>query len=64
MKKHDIVQINPETPTFGGCFLVVTEVKDWGVMGYVSIPGGGEAYYRARHDQYEPVNAEAVWYVE
>jgi hypothetical protein len=49
---NDVVQIDPEhDDRFGGCFLVVTEVKPWGVQGYVSIPDAGKAaraYYRVK----------------
>ena len=51
----DIVQLDPCTttnPMFRGCMMVVTEVKGWGVQGYVQALGkdetiGGQAYYRA-----------------
>ena len=38
---------------FGGCFLVVTEVKRWGVQGYVTpLPNeGGQAFYRVAFDK-------------
>jgi hypothetical protein len=59
MKVNDVVQINPEKATnlaFGGCFMIVTEVKSWGVQGYVQAFGtrekiGGQAYYRAKFDE-------------
>lgn len=52
----DVVQIDPEMDdTFGACFLVVTEVKPWGVQGYVTVPGhgkkGGAAYLRPTFDK-------------
>lgn len=44
----DVVQIAPAYDEwFGGCLLLVTEVKAWGVQGFVKIPGSGDAYYRA-----------------
>ena len=49
-----VVQIDPaHDDRFGGAFLVVTEMKTWGVMGYVTIPGkdGGAAYYRVAFDK-------------
>lgn len=63
-----IVQLNPETAKnrmFAGCFMVVTEIKDWGVQGYVQALGkdrepGGQAYYRATFEEFEPVMAEGV----
>jgi hypothetical protein len=45
----DVVQIDPEyAPNYGACFLVVTEVKSWGVQGYTRAPGpgGGDVYLR------------------
>jgi hypothetical protein len=44
---NDVMQIDPaHDGMFGGCFMIVTEVKKWGVQGYVQIPGKGQAYYR------------------
>lgn len=43
----DVVQISPDhDELFGGQFLVVTEVKSWGVQGYVDIMEKGQAFYR------------------
>lgn len=55
----EILQLNPDTcknHMFAGCLLVVTEVKSWGVQGYVQGLGndgkpGGQAYYRAKMDE-------------
>lgn len=36
LKPGDVIQIDPlHDPMFGGAFLIVTEVKSWGVKGYV-----------------------------
>jgi hypothetical protein len=35
IEKGDIVQINPDEKSFGGCLVIVDEVKAWGVLGYV-----------------------------
>lgn len=55
-----VVQLAPEVgnPMFAGCFMTVTEVKSWGVQGYVQALGaegkmGGQAYYRAKWDEFE-----------
>ena len=59
----DVVQINPTyDPMFGGAFLVITELKTWGVMGYVHplVEGGGQAYYRVVFEHIEYVG-RAVW---
>lgn len=43
----DVVQIDPQHDNrFGGCFMLVTEVKSWGYQGFVQIPASGQAYYR------------------
>ena len=67
----DIVQLDPVTtinPAFAGCLMVVTEVKEWGVQGYVQAlgeggkPGRGQAYYRAVTGTFERCG-KAVWIV-
>jgi hypothetical protein len=61
-----VVQIDPDhDPAFGACLLIVTEVKAWGVQGYVRIPsksatGSGDAYYRVAFDKVAYVG-EAAW---
>lgn len=46
----DVVQIDPEhDPVFGACLLTVSEIKSWGVQGYVQLPkhpAAVQAYYR------------------
>ena len=44
----DIVQLGPSlsSPLFSNKFLVVEDIKDWGVQGYVG-SFDGKAYYRA-----------------
>ena len=47
---NDVIQIDSEhDERFGGCFIQVTEVKSWGVKGFVAIPGNvgerGQAFY-------------------
>ena len=66
-----LVQLNPfktKNPMFAGCILVVTEVKHWGVQGYVQSLGdkgkpGGQAYYRAEWDTFDRVG-HAMWIAE
>ena len=71
-----IVQLNPETTKnrmLAGCFMVITELKPFGVQGYIQCPGsagepGGQAYYRASFEEFEPVIAEnaiatAEWWI-
>jgi len=64
LKKGMIVQIDPEHDNmFGGCLLIVTEVKSWGVQGYVDVPGKGQAYYRVGHGKFTYAG-EVAWMVE
>lgn len=61
-KKFSIVQVNPEKEMFGGCMVVVTEVKPWGIQGYVQSAGvSGQQYIRLKHGEYEPTCGMAVW---
>jgi hypothetical protein len=68
----DIVQLDPEKTEnrmFAACLMVVSEVKSWGVQGYVQGLGekgepGGQAYYRAAWGTFEwCVDGRAVWVV-
>lgn len=61
----DVVQIAPEGSTWAKAFfMTVTEVKHWGVCGYVMVvsPDGkpGLAYLRVEHGHYERIG-ESVW---
>lgn len=44
-----------------GCLLVVTDVKSWGVQGFVQIPQGGRAYYRLPTGTFERTGAKVIW---
>ena len=60
----DIVQANPETSKtskWGPCLIIVTEVKNWGIQGYTSVPMGGDAYIRLRWEDIEPTGGRAEW---
>ncbi len=69
MEIGDIVQLDPEktaNPMFRGCMMVVTEVKPWGIQGYVQGLGenmqpAGQAYYRAKTGTFEATGGRAVW---
>ncbi len=64
LKINDVVQIDPahDPEMFGGCLMVVTEVKTWGLQGYVQIPGKklAQAFYRVADGKYAWVG-RAVW---
>jgi hypothetical protein len=62
IKVGDIVQVNPEKEMFGACMVVVTEVKSWGIQGYVQSAGvDGQQFVRLEHDDFEATNGQAVW---
>lgn len=62
MQEHDIVQVNPDYEVFGGCMVVVTEVKSWGIQGYVQSAGvPGQQYIRLKTGDFEPTGGRAVW---
>jgi len=66
-----LVQLNPDTCSnkmLGGCFMVVTEPKDFGAQGYIQCTGenwelGGQAYYRASWEEME-LCGQAEWMIE
>ncbi len=59
---HDIVQVEPNLEMFGGCLVVVTELKEFGIQGYVQSAGiEGQQYIRLKTDQFEPTGGKAVW---
>ncbi len=56
-----VVQIDPaHDERFGGCFMQVTELKSWGVQGFVKVPAGGMAFYRVPFAGIEYIG-EAIW---
>jgi hypothetical protein len=66
----DVVQLSPDdcrNRMLAGCFMVVTEPKSFGAVGYVQGTGqneqpGGQAYYRAQFTEMELVGY-AEWIV-
>lgn len=69
LKVGDIVQLDPEktgNKMFAACLMIVSEVKAWGVQGYVQSLGangepGSQAYYRAATGTFERTHGKAVW---
>lgn len=61
----DIVQVIPEKEAFGGCLMVVSEVKENGrIMAYLQTAGQqGQAYLFLNKDAYEHTGGRAVWVV-
>ena len=63
VRPGDIIQIRQDAdcPGWIGCLLYVEEVRSWGVLGYVCIPGqDGIAPYRAPIGSYDVVG-KARW---
>ncbi|HET6382644.1 MAG TPA: hypothetical protein VFJ58_04565 [Armatimonadota bacterium] len=63
----DVVQISPdrENDFFSGCFMLVTEPKPWGAMGFVAVPASrisppGRAFARVKWEDMELVG-RAAW---
>lgn len=59
----DVIQFGPapKNPAFAYAMMTVTEVKYWGLIGYVQVLGtrdgpGGQAYYRAEW-------SEEMWFI-
>ena len=65
MNPGDIVQVNPEKEMFGGCMVVITEVKTWGIQGYVQSAGvPGQQYIRVKNEDFKATGGKAIWIVE
>lgn len=61
----DIVQITNDQHHWYPCILVVSELKSFGIQGFVFMPsndgsGTGEAYIRLRHGEFERVGAAVI----
>jgi hypothetical protein len=64
VKVGDIVQVHPDKEMFGACMVVVTEVKSWGIQGYVQSAGvPGQQYIRLANDDFESTGGKVVWFV-
>ena len=60
IKVNSVVQLNERAEEgWVGCFLQVSEVKNWGVQGWVKIPMQGSAYLRPTWDQIDYIG-EAI----
>lgn len=75
LQPGDVVQMNErcKNPWFIGCFMTVTELKSFGAMGFVQIPGfldegavcvikggRGQAFYRPCWDEMEFIGKAAL----
>jgi hypothetical protein len=65
LRPGSIVQVTSEYGLFSGCLVVVTEVRSWGVIGYVRIPGKpGLAYIRLDKADFTPTGGVAPWLLD
>jgi hypothetical protein len=65
MQVGTIVQITDETHHWYPCLIIVSEVKSFGIQGYLSIPRDnsgdvGQAYIRINTDQFEEVGEAKI----
>ena len=61
----DIVQIIDEKNPWFPCLLIVTEVKKWGIQGYVKTPKhDGLAFYRVVYGSFKTVGRAFIVYRE
>jgi hypothetical protein len=62
----DIVQITNDDHHWFACLIIVTEVRNWGIIGYITIPTNrdepnGTAYIRLKNEDFQVVgNATLV----
>jgi hypothetical protein len=64
----DVVQLDPELckdSFFAGCFMQVTDMKNFGAQGFICMPGKrgeipGRAYFRANWEQMSRIG-KAEW---
>ena len=59
-KKGTVLQVNVASERFPGCFVVVEEVRSWGVRGYIPAFAGEIAPVRVSWDDVAYIG-EAVW---
>ena len=71
VEEYDIVQLSPTSTGnkwFSGCLLVVTDVYEWGVQGYVVTLNDpekpGVPYYRAKWSEIEHTGGRVCWGIQ
>lgn len=61
---NDIVQLGEANEGWAFCLLVVSEVKSFGVQGYIQIPmKKGQAYLRVKWGDFELTGGKVIWSV-
>lgn len=53
IKVNDIIQLLEDAQEgWVGCLLIVSEIRSWGVLGYVKLPLQGDVYLRVPWGQF------------
>lgn len=54
VKVGSVIQVKETVPAWGGCLMIVQEVKEWGVQCYMRLPGREmkTTYLRLNHSEY------------
>ena len=54
VKVGSVIQVKETVPAWGGCLMIVQEVKDWGVQCYMRLPAREmqTTYLRLNHSEY------------
>jgi len=60
IKKGDIVQVTSSENKWYPCLVIVSDVKEFGIQGYTSMPTQGDAYIRLKKEEYEIVGEAVV----
>lgn len=61
--KNDVIQVNEKNGKYSkwcGCLMIVSEVKNWGVLAGLLIPFQGTAYLRINHGDYDVIGPAAL----
>ena len=54
IKINSVVQINENgKEEWIGCLIVVSEIKNWGVQGFLKMPFKGNAYIRLNNNEFD-----------
>lgn len=56
----DVVQIIDEEHKWFPCLVIVSELKEFGIQGYVIVPEQGNAYIRLNRDSYAKIGKAIV----
>lgn len=57
----DVIQVKETIPAWGGCLMIVDEVKQWGIQCIMRLPGRNPRItaLRLSHSEYYPIETKA-----